>query len=232
MKAAKRKRKPWQYKSIIAFLVCIAAISLCLYFLPHQQKVVKNTPIKVSAQDMVALDQFVPGIKVDLRYAATNNFTAAKIYDDDTAYLRRGTAEKLKAAQNDFAAISYTIKVWDAYRPPAAQFKLWEKYPDARFVINPHKGYSYHSRGVAVDITLVDKEGRELLMPTGFDDFTPKADRDYGDIDEERANNARLLERIMLKHGFKSIHYEWWHFVDSDRDRYPVIDLAKTKYHE
>lgn len=229
MKAEKWKRKPWQYKSIIALTVFIAAISLCLYFLPHQEKVVRNTPIKVSAQDMVALDQFVPEIKVDLRYATTNNFTAAKIYDDNTAYLRRGTAEKLKAAQNDFAAIGYTIKVWDAYRPPAAQFKLWEKFPDARFVINPHKGFSYHSRGVAVDITLVDKEGRELLMPTGFDDFSPRADRDYSDLDQETASNTRMLERVMLKNGFQSIHYEWWHFIDNDKERYPVIDLAKTQ---
>lgn len=228
MKTGNQYRKHWPYKSIIVFIVSIAAICLALYFLPPKEKVIRHTPVRVSSQDMVVLDKFIPGIKVDLRYATANNFTGSVIYEDDTAYLRRGTAEKLKAAQADFAASGYAIKVWDAYRPPAAQFKLWDEYPDARFVINPHKGYSYHSRGVAVDITLVDKEGRELLMPTGFDDFTAKADRDYSDIDEESVQNAQLLEKIMLKHGFRSIYYEWWHFIDSEKDRYSVIDLPKT----
>ncbi|MGS0765866.1 M15 family metallopeptidase [Syntrophomonas curvata] len=230
MKAGNRYRKSRQYKSIIIFVFFISALSLALHFLPSKEKVVRNADFKATAQDMIALDEHIPEIMVDLRYATTDNFTRTKIYDDDTAYLRRGTAEKLKAAQADFTASGYGIKVWDAYRPPTAQFKLWNKCPDARFVINPHQGYSYHSRGVAVDITLVDKEGRELPMPTGFDDFTAKADRDYGDIDEERARNARLLEQIMLKHGFQSIHYEWWHFIDSDKDRYSVIDPAKTPY--
>lgn len=184
----------------------------------------KETTPKVSPQDMVNLAEFIPGIQVDLRYATPNNFTGAIIYDDDTAYLRRGTAEKLKAAQAEFDAHGYTIKIWDAYRPPAAQFKLWEKVPDARFVINPHKGYSYHSRGVAVDITLVDEKGQELIMPTGFDNFTARADRDYSDLDQELATNARFLEEIMKKHGFDSIFYEWWHFIDSDKDDYPIYE--------
>lgn len=187
------------------------------------KKEAKETP-KVSPQDMVNLAEFIPGIQVDLRYATPNNFTGTVIYDNNTAYLRRGTAEKLKAAQAEFATHGYTIKVWDAYRPPAAQFKLWEKVPDARFVINPHKGYSYHSRGAAVDITLIDKNGQEVIMPTGFDDFTARADRNYSDLDQESAANARFLEEIMVKHGFKSIHYEWWHFIDSDKDKYPVYD--------
>lgn len=184
----------------------------------------KETTPKVSPHDMVNLAEFIPVIKVDLRYATPNNFTGAIIYDDDTAYLRRGTAEKLKVAQTEFATHGYTIKVWDAYRPPAAQFKLWEKVPDARFVINPHKGYSYHSRGVAVDVTLIDEKGQEIIMPTGFDDFTALADRNYNDLDQKAAANARFLEKIMLKHGFTSIYYEWWHFIDSDKDKYPVYE--------
>ena len=183
----------------------------------------KKTP-KVSPQDMVNLADLIPGIQVDLRYATVNNFTVTVIYDDDTAYLRRGTAEKLKAAQAEFATHGYTIKVWDAYRSPAAQFKLWEKVPDARFVINPHKSFSHHSRGAAVDVTLVDEKGREVLMPTGFDDFTTRADRDYSDLDPETTANVRLLEEIMVKHGFSSIYYEWWHFVDNDKDKYSIYE--------
>jgi len=238
-----QQRKIWRSIVILTVLIVIVISFLYLHYKPFlsqrnepfyglQEEPVPEEPLKeeaketpkVSPQDMVNLAEFIPGIQVDLRYATPNNFTGAIIYDDDTAYLRRGTAEKLKAAQAEFASHGYTIKVWDAYRPPAAQFKLWEKVPDARFVINPHKGYSYHSRGVAVDITLADEKGREIIMPTGFDDFTARADRDYNDLDQEAAANARFLEGIMVKHGFKSIYYEWWHFIDSDKDKYPVYE--------
>ena len=235
MQSNNQRRRTWRL--IIIAIVLIVLVTPFLYLqyksllrqenvLPEQplREETKETTPKVSPQDMVNLAEFIPGIQVDLRYATPNNFTGAIIYDDNTAYLRRGTAEKLKAAQAEFASHGYTIKVWDAYRPPAAQFKLWEKVPDARFVINPRKGYSYHSRGVAVDITLVDKKGQELIMPTGFDNFTALADRDYNDLDQETAANACFLEEIMVKHGFSSIYYEWWHFIDNDRDEYPVYE--------
>jgi len=233
MQSNNQRRRTWR---LIIAIILIVLVTPFLYLqyksllrpentLPEQslQEETKVTP-KVSPLDMVNLAEFIPEIQIDLRYATPNNFTGAIIYEDDIAYLRRGTAEKLKAAQAEFATHGYTIKVWDAYRPPAAQFKLWEKVPDARFVINPHKGYSYHSRGVAVDVTLVDEKGREVIMPTGFDDFTARANRDYSDLDQETAANARFLEEIMVKHGFSSIYYEWWHFIDSDKDKYPVYE--------
>ena len=235
MQSNNQRRRTWRL--IIIAIVLIVLVTPFLYLqyksllrpeniLPEQplQEETKETTPKVSPQDMVNLAEFIPGIQINLRYATPNNFTGAIIYEDDIAYLRRGTAEKLKAAQAEFVTHGYTIKVWDAYRPPAAQFKLWEKVPDARFVINPHKGYSYHSRGVAVDVTLVDEKGREVIMPTGFDDFTARANRDYSDLDQETAANARFLEEIMVKHGFSSIYYEWWHFIDSDKDKYPVYE--------
>ncbi len=235
MQSSNQGQRTWRL--IIIALVLIVLVTPFLYLqyksllrqendLPEQplQEETKDITPKVSPQDMVNLAKFIPGIQVDLRYATANNFTGAIIYDDDTAYLRRGTAEKLKAAQAEFATHGYTIKVWDAYRPPAAQFKLWEKVPDARFVINPNKGFSHHSRGVAVDVTLVDEKGHEVIMPTEFDDFTARANRDYNDLDRETAANTRFLEEIMVKHGFKSIYYEWWHFVDSDKDKYPVYE--------
>ncbi|HBQ26887.1 MAG TPA: peptidase M15 [Syntrophomonas sp.] len=234
MQSSNQGQRTWR---LIAAIVLIILLTPFLYLqyksllrqenaLPEQsvQEETKGITPKVSEQDMVNLAEFIPGIEVDLKYATPDNFTGAIIYDDKAAYLRRGTAEKLKAAQAEFATHGYTVKVWDAYRPPAAQFKLWEKVPDARFVINPHKGFSYHSRGIAVDITLVDKNGQEVVMPTGFDNFTARADRDYSDLDSETEASARFLEEIMVKHGFNSIHYEWWHFIDSDKDEYPVYE--------
>lgn len=180
-----------------------------------------KTPL--SKMDMVNLKEFVPGIIVDLRYATDNNVYGQKIYTINKAYLRRGTAVKLRLVQQQVQEKGYSLKIWDAYRPPEAQFKLWEVMPDARYVINPYKSYSYHSRGVAVDLTLVDHNGNELPMPTGFDDFTARADRDFSDVQPLQAQNARMLKEVMEKAGLRSIHYEWWHFVDEDRDQYPVL---------
>ncbi len=176
-----------------------------------------------SPQEMVNLQLFIPGIYIDLRYAGNQNVFGEKIYKNGEAFLRLGTAKKLKAAQEEFRQKGYSLKIWDAYRSPEAQFKLWKIMPDARFVVNPNTGYSYHSKGVAVDLTLVDKNGNELPMPSGFDNFTGLANRDYSDVEKVRADNARLLESVMVKHGFISIYYEWWHFVDADRDQYEVV---------
>ncbi len=180
-----------------------------------------------ASTDMVDIQKYIPGINVDLKYSTDDNVYGKAIYEIKKAYLRRGTAEKLKATQEELNAIGLGLKVWDAYRPPAAQFKLWEIMPDRRFVVNPYEGFSYHSRGVAVDVTLVDNEGRELLMPSGFDEFSARADRDYSDVSSVQMNNAKLLEEIMLHNGFGSIYYEWWHFTDKKRDNYQVLEADK-----
>ena len=85
---------------------------------------------------------------------------------------------------------------------------------------NPEKGYSSHSRGSTVDITLVTLDGDPVEMPTDFDDFTAMADRDYSDVSEEAAANAGLLEEAMTAAGFKPYSAEWWHY--SDTEPYPV----------
>ena len=88
---------------------------------------------------------------------------------------------------------------------------------------NPNDGFSSHSRGNTVDITLVYADGTELVMPTGFDDFSKLADRDYSDCSKEAADNARFLEQLMKKHGFKPYSGEWWHFTDTQS--YPVDQM-------
>ena len=112
------------------------------------------------------------------------------------------------------------MKIWDSFRPVSAQWKLWEVCPDPAFVANPETGFSSHSRGSTVDVTLVDDTGNELEMPTGFDNFTARADRDYSDCTETAAAHAQLLEILMEKHGFKGYSGEWWHY--SDTEDYPV----------
>lgn len=170
--------------------------------------------------DFVLVSDYLPDAVVELRYAGPNNFTGETIYGFREAYLRYGTVRKLEEVCRELAEQGLYLKIWDAFRPEAAQYKLWEICPDARYVANPERGYSAHTRGNTVDVTMVDEEGREVEMPTDFDDFSTAADRDYSDCTEEARKNAVLLETVMEKHGFSSYWGEWWHF--SDLTKYEV----------
>ena len=166
---------------------------------------------------------YIPTAHQELRYATEDNFTGQVIYPFQDAYLRYGTVRKLQLVCGDLAELGLYVKIWDAFRPVSAQFTLWKVYPDPTYVANPNTGYSSHSRGNTMDLTLVDQNGAELEMPTGFDDFSPKADRNYFDCTETAANNAQLLEILMEKHGFVGYAGEWWHY--SDTTSYPVEDV-------
>lgn len=168
-----------------------------------------------SDDTFVRVADHIPGIVIDLRYATADNFTGVVIYDFTDAYLRYGTVKKLAEVQEELRELEMGLKIWDAFRPVSAQFRLWEVCPDPTYVANPNTGYSSHSTGNTVDLTLVRSDGTELRMPTGFDDFSRKADRDYSDCDEVSAGNAVLLENLMSEHGFKPYSGEWWHFSDS-----------------
>lgn len=187
--------------------------------LPEPEPVPDPEPAPEAA-DLVPVTDYIPGIPVDLKYAGEDNFTGQAIYDFTEAYLRYGTVQKLASAQEALAAEGYSLLIWDAFRPVEAQFRLWEICPDPVYVANPEKGFSSHSRGNTVDVTLVLADGSPVEMPTGFDDFSPLADRDYSDVPEDAAANAKFLEGVMAGCGFKPYSGEWWHF--SDTDSYPV----------
>lgn len=166
---------------------------------------------------LVRVCDYIPDIQVDLKYATEDNFTGKAIYNFRDAYLRYGTVKKLKKAQDSLRPMGCGLKIWDSFRPVSAQFTFWELCPDDTYVADPRKGYSNHSRGNAVDVTLVDREGRELEMPTAFDDFAAIPDRDYSRCSDQAARNARLMERTMEASGFQAYDGEWWHFADSVR---------------
>ena len=174
----------------------------------------------IPPETFVRVTDHIPDIKVDLRYASDDNFTGHTIYRFQDAWLRYGTVCKLKKAQEILSAQNLSLLIWDAFRPAAAQFKLWEVYPCDGFVANPEKGFSPHTRGHTVDVTLIDSEGNLLEMPSEFDDFSSCANRDYSDATEAARNNALLMERTMAACGFRPYSEEWWHFVDTDN--YPV----------
>lgn len=171
--------------------------------------------------DFVLAVQYVPNLKVQLRYSTTDNFTHEVIYTFRDAYLRYGTVQKLANAGAQLEKYGYGILLWDGYRPTYAQQKLWDICPNPVYVSKPGTGSQSHCRGIAVDITLYELKTGELLeMPSGFDDFSSLGDRDYSDCTESAAKNARLLEEIMKECGFKPYSGEWWHF--SDTENYPV----------
>jgi D-alanyl-D-alanine dipeptidase/L,D-peptidoglycan transpeptidase YkuD (ErfK/YbiS/YcfS/YnhG family) len=165
-------------------------------------------------------------IAIDLRYATADNFTGRQVYPHAVAVLRQETALKLAAANSEFKASGYRLKLWDAYRPPAVQEIFWRLVPDERYVANPASG-SRHSRGGAVDVTLVDAGGQEIIMPSAFDDFSGRAARQSpAATSGEAANNMAYLTTVMMRHGFRPIDSEWWHFEDSEAAGFPLADVG------
>lgn len=178
--------------------------------------------------DLVDIHIVNPHILLDIRYATTNNFTKHKVYASARCFVRKSVAQKLDAIQKELETMGLGLKIWDGYRPHSVQKKFWELVPDERYVLNPAKG-SNHNRGCAVDLTIVDKNGHELMMPTEFDNFTEKAHHDYAKLDPKVIKNRQLLKNIMIKHGFKPIKSEWWHYDDIDSYKYALLDIPIEK---
>lgn len=174
--------------------------------------------------EYVLVNKYIPDIYVELMYATDNNFTGVRIYGFTDAYLRYGTVKKLANVQKELKEQGYSLKIWDAYRPFEAQQKLWEVYPDPNYVANPANGMKKHNLGGTVDITMVAADGSIILMPTEFDDFSLKADRNYSDIDNEEAvNNVMILQNAMENNGFTGYQGEWWDY--SDTVEYEAVDF-------
>ena len=175
-------------------------------------------------EDFVRIVDYIPTARVELPYATANNFTGYRIYDFTDSYLRYGTVKKLMKVSEELAEQGIGLIIWDGFRPAAAQAKLWEICPDPTFVSHPVTGKRTHCRGNTVDISLYDLEtGEDLPVPTGYDNFTAYADRDYSDCSKDAATNARLLEQTMEKYGFTPYFAEWWHFADT-KD-YPIDEF-------
>ena len=178
---------------------------------------------------MVEVKKVIPSLVLDIRYATTNNFTGQKLYDSNRSFLRRAVAEKLRSAQKEFNQAGLGLKLFDAYRPISVQKKMWAIYPDEDYVANPAKG-SRHNRGAAVDVMLIDlRDKKELLMPSGYDEFSEKAHRNYTNAPEQEIHNRELLERIMEKHGFTGLPMEWWHFDDVNWKTYELLDIDSSR---
>jgi D-alanyl-D-alanine dipeptidase len=175
--------------------------------------------------DFVDIKRIDPTIVIDLRYAGPNNVTHRPLYSPGTpALVRFSVAQRLVFAQKYLKAQGYGLKIWDAYRPKAAQEQLWQATRNNSYVADPQGSIgSMHTRGAAVDVTLVDRKGKEVAMPTEFDNFTPAALLYYQGSNAVVRSNLKLLQKAMARAGFYGLRTEWWHFCAGDWTTYPPV---------
>jgi D-alanyl-D-alanine dipeptidase len=165
-----------------------------------------------------------PSIRLDIRYATANNFTKVKIYDCAECLLRPEAAAALVTVHQALQAKGYGgLKMFDCYRPRPYQQRLWDKVPNPNYVTPPAKG-SMHSRGAAVDLTIVDKNGKELDMGTPYDFFGVEAHFDYRKLPPAVLSNRRMFRTMMEAAGFEGIRTEWWHF-SYRKGSFPLSDF-------
>ncbi len=169
------------------------------------------------------------GVKLDLVYATANNLTNAVIYQEVICAIHKDAAPLVKKAAEHAKRAGYTLLVFDAYRPRAAQEKLWQALPDPMYIVPPEVG-SNHTRGTAIDVSLIDDSTGEVLdMGTAFDDMTTASHHDYDDLPAHVQRNRLTLLGIMLHAGFTEIESEWWHYELPGGRSYPLIDCDFIK---
>ena len=179
--------------------------------------------------DLVELIKLDPTIRLDIRYATTNNFLHRPVYTQARAFLQRPAAESLVRAQAVLKAKGYGLLLFDGYRPWSVTKVFWDSATAAErkieFVANPREG-SRHNRGCAVDVSLLDlRTGLEAKMPSGYDEFTERAFPNYaGGTSESRALRD-LLRAVMEAEGFTVYPAEWWHFDFRDWKSYRILDV-------
>lgn len=177
--------------------------------------------------ELVELQKLDPTIKLDIRYATTNNFLSTPMYSQARAFLQRPAAEALLRTHRALKKQGYGLLIHDAYRPWYVTKMFWEATPDDKkiFVADPKEG-SKHNRGCAVDLTLYDlKTGKAVEMPSGYDEMSPRAYADYAGGTAEQRERRAILRQAMEKEGFTVYPQEWWHFDYKDWKEYPVMNV-------
>ena len=200
-----------------------------------------NVNLSFDKSGFVLLTDVIPDTLLEIRYYSAFNFVGKRIdaYEAPVVYLTKETALALKKANDDLKKQGYVIKVFDAYRPQSAvdHFNRWAKdlnatqmkpyfYPNVDKSELFTRGYiaekSSHSRGAAVDLTIVDMmSGQELDMGSAFDFFGEESHSEHTEgLTEMQINNRKILRNAMVENGFKPMAEEWWHF-SLENEPYP-----------
>ncbi|MBN23388.1 MAG: peptidase M15 [Bdellovibrionaceae bacterium] len=174
---------------------------------------------------------------IQLPYASENNFVNQRVYDIEIALLRKEVLQDLERVQSFLKSKNFSLKVLDAYRPFSVQEKFWKLCPNEIYLAKPVRDThgkmlkgSKHSRGAAVDVTLVDQDGKELLMPSGFDEFTERAHLDYKQGNPLALQNRDFLVQSMKTFGFIPNLKEWWHFDHHSWKSYEFLDFPLSYF--
>jgi CubicO group peptidase (beta-lactamase class C family)/D-alanyl-D-alanine dipeptidase len=183
---------------------------------------------ELNAPDLVDLTTLDSTIKLDIRYASTNNFLGAPLYTSARAFMQRPAAEAVARAHRKLGKQGYGLLIHDGYRPWSVTKIFWDATPpkDHIFVADPAMG-SRHNRGCAVDLTLYDlATGEPVPMVGGYDEFSDRSYPDYFGGTSRQRWHRELLRRAMEAQGFTVYEAEWWHFDYKDWKKYPIGNLS------
>lgn len=221
-----------RYGGAWRILALVPALLLALFLHATAALAADAADLALKQAGLVEPSQLDSSLVLDIRYATANNFAGRQVYPSPRCYLRADIARRLLAVQKTLRAQGVGLKVYDCYRPFSVQEEFWRIMPDARYVMQPTRDEqgrmvksSRHNKGAAVDVTLVDKDGRELAMPTAYDDFTEKAHRGSPAASAIARKNSDVLERAMVSQGFEPLATEWWHFDGRGWQDFPPLDL-------
>ncbi|MEM6885827.1 MAG: D-alanyl-D-alanine dipeptidase [Verrucomicrobiota bacterium] len=206
-------------RKLLIFILLLSVVSISAVWAQVEER---------PAPHFLRVDRALPSVIVIPRYATDNNITGKPIYESEILWVHRDTVRALKKVVRRLKDKGYRLVIWDAYRPPFAQWELWKAYPDPEYVADPRK-FSRHSRGTSVDISLADRDGNLLEMATDFDEFTSKADHDLEDLTPEIRERVHFLRTAMFDHGFRGVPAEWWHYDLKNWPDYPVVMTDRDK---
>lgn len=182
-------------------------------------------PALSQSTTLVDIKQYAPNISLDIRYASTNNFMRTKLYNSPRCLLRPQVAQRLAQVEQDLNRIGVGLKLWDCYRPYSVQERMFRLVSNPSWVSDPSKGTVKHTRGAAVDLTIINlSTKREYPMPSGFDDFTEAAKRSYTRASQRQFNNSKTLEYYTARRGFLPYPGEWWHYDDPNWQSYKPLN--------
>ena len=215
-------------KFLYAILIAVISFSIdsCKSQPPQEAGNFKTT-------NLVELIRLDSTIKLDIRYAASNNFVGRPVYKEARAFLQKPAAEALVKANASLKPLGYGLLVFDGYRPWSITKLFWDVTPDDKkhFVANPKNG-SKHNRGCAVDLSLYDlKTGKEIEMTCAYDEMTERSYPNYTGGTAEQRKMRDLLRSKMEAQGFTVYEYEWWHFDYKDWKEYRITNVPFSEIH-
>jgi len=209
-------------RKLFFFFLCFLLAEIVCHAQPPEEKGKAFRP-----DDLVELVKLDSALKLDIRYATSNNFMHRPMYTHAWAFLQRDAAEALERVSHKLHKQGYGLLIFDGYRPWSITKSFWDNTPPEKhsFLADPRKG-SIHNRGCAVDLSLYDlKTGKEISMPSPYDDFTRKAYSAYKGGTASQRHMRDLLRLAMESEGYAVIKSEWWHFDYKDWKKYRVSDV-------